>query len=150
MDRERPDSEMRVGRLFDRESGRAFITAIDYGLVTGVQPETERVVEAVGYLTSYDPEGILLSPGTLRHTEHPFAFHGAPSILLRTDYLLVGERVKGLGEHHRVLLSPREAASLGADAVTMFLAVGAEDGAMLADNAQAVSRATYEARQRSA
>ncbi len=55
--------------------------------------------------------------------------------------------MKGLGEHHRVLLSPREAASLGADAVTMFLAVGAEDGAMLADNAQAVSQATYEARQ---
>jgi DhnA family fructose-bisphosphate aldolase class Ia len=138
---------MRVGRLFNRESGRAFITAIDHGLVTGVQPGAERIVEAVGHLTSHEPEGILLSPGTLRHTGHLFAFHGAPSTLLRTDYLLVGERVKGLGEHHRVLLNPREAASLGADAVVMFLALGVEDGVMLADNAQAISRAAYEVRQ---
>jgi DhnA family fructose-bisphosphate aldolase class Ia len=138
---------MRVGRLFDRESGRAFITAIDHGLVTGVQPRAEQILAAVGRLISYGPEGILVSPGTLRHTGHLFAFHGAPSPILRTDYLLVGERVKGLGEHHRVLCSPEEAASLGADAVIMFLALGVENGGTLADNAQAISRAAHEARQ---
>lgn len=138
---------MRVERLFDRESGRAFIAAIDHGLVTGVQPGTERILEAVERLISYEPEGILVSPGTLRRAGHLFAFHGAPSPILRTDFLLVGERVEGLGEHYRVLCDPREAASLGADAVIMFLALGVEDGSMLADNAQGISRAAYEAHQ---
>lgn len=133
--------------MFNRRSGRAFIAAIDHGLVTRVQPGAERIVEAVGRLISYEPEGILVSPGMLQRTGHLFAFHGAPSVILRLDYLLVGERVEGLGEHHRVLLSPGEAASLGADAVIMFLALGVKDGAMLADNAQAISRAAYEVRQ---
>ena len=74
-----PVRAMRVGRLFDRASGRAFITAIDHGLVTGVQPGAEQILAAVGRLISYEPEGILVSPGTLRHTGHLFAFHGAPS-----------------------------------------------------------------------
>ena len=142
-----PDNAVRIGRLFDRESGRAFIAAIDHGLVTGIQPGAEQIVEAVGRLVSYEPEGVLVSPGTLRRAAHLFAFHGAPSPILRADYLLVGERVEGLGEHYRVLCGPREAASLGADAIIMFLALGVEDGAMLADNARAISWAAYEAHQ---
>ena len=137
---------MRVGRLFDRESGRTFIAAVDHGLVTGVKPGNEDAVATVERLISCGPDGVLLSPGLLAKAGHLFAFRGAPSPVVRGDFLLVGERMEGVGEHYRVLCGPEEAASLGADAVTMFLALGVEDGAMLAGNAQAIARAAQEAR----
>lgn len=133
------------GRLFNRESGRAFITAIDHGMVTGVQPGNKRILSVVEQLVSCKPEGILVSPGVLRCTGNLFAFHGAPSPIVRTDLLLVGERVEGLGEHYRVLCDPEEAASLGADAIIMFLALGVNNGSMIADNARAIAEAAHSA-----
>jgi DhnA family fructose-bisphosphate aldolase class Ia len=137
---------VRLGRLFERESGRTFIAAVDHGLVTGVKPGNEDALGTVELLAACEPDGVLLSPGLLAKAGHLFAFRGAPSPVVRADFLLVGERMEGVGEHYRVLCGPEEAASLGADAVTMFLALGVEDGAMLADNARAIARAAQEAR----
>lgn len=134
-----------AGKLFNRESGRTFITAIDHGMVTGVQPGNKRILSVVEKLVSCEPEGILISPGVLRCTGNLFAFHGAPSPIIRTDFLLVGERVEGLGEHYRVLCGPDEAASLGAEAIIMFLALGVKNGSMIADNARAVAEAAHRA-----
>ena len=132
-----------AGKLFHRESGRTFITAIDHGMVTGVQPGNQRIISVVEQLVSCGPEGILVSPGVLRCAGNLFAFHGAPVPIVRTDFLLVGERIEGLGEHYRVLCSPEEAASLGAEATIMFLALGVKNGAMIAENAQAVAKAAH-------
>ena len=138
-------ASIRAGRLFNQDSGKTFIAAIDHGLVTGARAGSEDLVGALKRLVSYQPEGILLSAGALRRAGHLFAFHGAPTPIIRGDFLLVGERVQGLGEHYRILCSPQEAATLGAGALILFLAVGVEDGAMLADNAQEIARAAAEA-----
>jgi DhnA family fructose-bisphosphate aldolase class Ia len=58
---------------------------------------------------------------------------------------MLDERLEDLGEQYRVLLTPKEAAALGAGAVVMYLIQGPEEGAQFADNAQAVAQAASEA-----
>ncbi len=136
---------MRMGRLFDRESGRSFITAFDHGTNLRVPPEAGKPLEVVEKIVAGEPDGVLISPGMLKQAAHLFAFRGAPVPVLRADWTMLDERTKDLGEQYRVLLTPRDAAALGAGAVMMYLIQGPEEGAMFADNARAVARAASEA-----
>ncbi len=138
-------AELRMGRLFNRESGRSFITAFDHGTNLRVPPEAGRPLEVVEKIVAGEPDGVLISPGMLKQASHLFAFRGAPVPVLRADWTILDERMKDLGEQYRVLLAPRDAAALGAGALVMYLIQGPEEGAMLANNAQAVARAAREA-----
>ena len=40
-------AELRLERLFDRESGRAFVAAFDHGMAAGVPPETGKPLGVV-------------------------------------------------------------------------------------------------------
>ncbi len=138
-------AELRLGRLFDRDSGRAFIAAFDHGLAAGVPPGAGRPLEIVERLIACEPDGILLSPGMLKKSAHLFAFRGAPVPLLRADFAFLNEHLKETGEGYRVLCTPAEAAALGAGCVVMFLILGVEAGEVFADNAAAVAGAAREA-----
>lgn len=138
-------AELKLGRLFDRESGRSFITAFDHGASLRVPPEAGTALEVVEKIVAGAPDGVLISPGLLKQTSHLFAFRGAPVPILRADWTLLDERTKDLGEQYRVLVSPKDAAALGAGAVVMFLIHGPENGAQLADNVRAVAGAAREA-----
>ena len=140
-------AELRLGRLFDRGSGRSFITAFDHGTTLRVPPEAGRPLEVVEKIVAGEPDGVLLSPGMLKQSAHLFAFRGAPVPLLRADWTLLDERTRDLGEHYRVLCTPEEAAALGAGAVIMYLIMGPEEGEMFADNAEAIAEAAHAARQ---
>ncbi|MBA2692940.1 MAG: fructose-bisphosphate aldolase [Rubrobacter sp.] len=139
-------TNLRLGRLFDRESGRSFITAFDHGGSLRVPPESGGAVEVVERIVAGDPDGVLITPGLLKQSSHLFAFRGAPVPVVRADWTTLDERTRELGEHYRVLLGPADAASLGAGAVVMFLIHGPEEGAMFADNVAAVAEAASEAR----
>ncbi len=139
-------ADMRLGRLFDRESGRSFITAFDHGGSARVPPESGGAVEVVERIVAGEPDGVLITPGLLKQSSHLFAFRGAPVPVVRADWTTLDERTKDLGEHYRVLIDPTDAASLGAGAVVMFLIHGPEEGAMFADNVRAISDAAAEAR----
>jgi class I fructose-bisphosphate aldolase len=138
-------AELRMGRLFNRESGRSFITAFDHGTNLRVPPEAGRPLEVVEKIVAGEPDGVLISPGMLKQASSLFAFRGAPVPVLRADWTILDERMKDLGEQYRVLLAPRDAAALGAEALVMYLTQGPEEGAMLADNVRAVARAAREA-----
>lgn len=138
-------AELKMGRLFGRESGRSFITAFDHGTNLRVPPEAGRPLEVVEKIVAGEPDGVLISPGMLKQAAHLFAFRGAPVPILRADWTMMDERTKDLGEQYRVLLNPQDAAALGAGAVVMYLIQGPEEGAMFADNAQAVAEAAREA-----
>lgn len=131
--------------MFGKESGRSFIAAFDHGLTTRVPPQAGRPIEIVERTISCEPDGILVSPGMLDRAGHLFAFRGAPVPLVRSDFLLNDERLKDLGEQHRVLCSPADAAALGAGGIVMFLIFGVETGEMFADNARAVAEGAREA-----
>ncbi|MCA1717729.1 MAG: fructose-bisphosphate aldolase [Actinobacteria bacterium] len=139
-------AELRLGRLFDRESGRSFITAFDHGTNLRVSPEAGKPLEVVENIVAGEPDGVLISPGLLKQAYHLFAFRGAPVPVLRADWTILDERMKDIGEHYRVICSPQEAAALGAGAMVMYLIMGPEEGTMFADNAQAIAGAAHEAR----
>ena len=138
-------SDLRLGRLFDRQSGRSFITAFDHGTNLRVPPEAGGALEVVEKIVEGEPDGVLISPGMLKQSAHLFAFRGAPVPVLRADWTMLDERLKDLGEQYRVLLDAHDAAALGAGAVVMYLILGPEEGEMFADNARAIAEAATDA-----
>ncbi len=148
-------ADVRLGRLFDRQSGRSFITAFDHGITLGPKPGSERALDVLERIVAGDPDGILISPGMMKQGGQLFAFKGAPAPIVRADWIYNHDVFKGLperlqdtaqGEHYRVVCSPADALALGADAITMFLIVGMEGGAGFADNVVAVANAAQQAR----
>ena len=102
-------AELRLGRLFDRESGRSFIVAFDHGTNLRVPPEAGKPLEVVENIVAGEPDGVLISPGMLKQASDLFAFRGAPVPVLRADWTILDERMSDNGEHNRVICSPQEA-----------------------------------------
>ena len=138
-------AELRTGRFFDRESRRSFMVAFDHGLPLRVPPEAGRALEIVEKIVAGEPDGVLISPGMLERAGHLFAFRGAPLPIVRSDFAYIDERLKDLGDQHRVLLTPQDAAALGAEAMVMYLIFGPEEGAVFADNVRAIANTAREA-----
>ena len=138
-------AELRLGRLFDRESSRSFIVAFDHGTNLRVPPEAGRPLEVMEKIVAGEPDGVLISPGMLKQASRLFAFREAPVPIVRADWTMLDERMKDLGEQYRVLCAPQEAVALGAEAMVMYLIMGPEEGTMFADNARAVAEAANEA-----
>jgi DhnA family fructose-bisphosphate aldolase class Ia len=136
---------LRLRRLFRRESGRAYVVAVDHGMLLGVQPGAEDALLAVSRSLASDPDGLLLSPGVLAQAGPLLAHRGAPSVIVRLDYLTTAADARLRGDEHRIVCSPRRAAALGADAVAMYLNLGTGDGPIFADNLAAVGRTVEEA-----
>jgi DhnA family fructose-bisphosphate aldolase class Ia len=140
-------AELRMRRLFDADSGRAYVVAIDHGMQFGVQPGSEDALAAVERSLSTEPDALLISPGLLARTAQLFARRGAASPVVRGDFLTIADQTRAYGDYHRVLCEPARAAALGADAVVMYLMIGAADGETFADNLGAIARAVEAAHQ---
>lgn len=138
-------AQLRTRRLFDEDTGRAYVVAIDHGLLFGVQAGSEDALGAVERCLGTNPDGLFISPGLLASAGEGFAHRGAASPIVRLDYLTMDPRTKPYGDRHRLVCSPTRAAQLGADAVVMYFMLGADDGATFADNLASVGHAIDEA-----
>lgn len=138
-------SQLRTRRLFDATSGRAYVVAIDHGVLFGVQEGSQDAVAVVERCLATEPDGLLISPGLLARAGEGFARRHAASPIVRLDYLTIDALTKPYGDRHRVVCTPARAAQLGADGVVMYLMFGADDGATFADNVAAVGEAIGEA-----
>jgi DhnA family fructose-bisphosphate aldolase class Ia len=141
-------AEVRLGQLFDKESGRSFIAAFDHGLTLGPKPGSEDALGVLKKIIDGGPDGILVSPGVMKLGGSLFAFHGGPVPIVRADWIFNNEVFPGLpaalqdprqGENYEVICSPEDALALGAGAITMFLIVGTGNGAEFANNARLVA-----------
>lgn len=142
-------STMRLGRLFNRSTGRAMVAAFDRGLGASATGGGEDAVGVVGALIDAGVDGVVVSPGVLDRSRHLFAHRDAPLVLLRSDFFFMGSLqppgMAGNAEEYRVLVNPAEAAAMGADAIVLFLVLGHANDAVTADNAAAVARAARQA-----
>jgi DhnA family fructose-bisphosphate aldolase class Ia len=133
-------AELRLARLFGRDGGGALVIAIDHGLNFGNISGAEDAVGLVERTAAADPDGVLIAPGLLARAGHLLAHRGGPSLLVRTDFIVLDQRLERYGDLHRVLCTPDEALRLGADALVMYLVFGVRDGQTFADNLQSVAR----------
>jgi DhnA family fructose-bisphosphate aldolase class Ia len=148
-------ADIRLGQLFNRESGRSFIAAFDHGSTLGPKPGSERALDVLASIIAGGPDGVLVAPGLMKLGGPLFAFRGAPTPIVRTDWIYNTEVFPGLpaalqdprqGEHYEVICSPRDALEMGAGAITMFLIVGAVEGAAFASNVRQLADSIEKAR----
>lgn len=139
-------AEVRTRRLFDRESGRSFMAAFDHGLVTRV-PDAVNALRIVEKVIDGGPDGVLVSPGMLERSGHLFAFRGAPAPIVRSDFMFMDESLEELGDQYRVLLTPKDAAGLGAEGMVMYLVLGVDKGDVFVENVRSIANTTRKAHQ---
>jgi DhnA family fructose-bisphosphate aldolase class Ia len=148
-------ADVRLGQLFDRDSGRSFIAAFDHGSTLGPKPGSERALDVLDRIIAGGPDGILIAPGLMKLGGRQFAYRGAPVPIVRADWIYNTDVFPGLpaalqdprqGEHYEVICSPQDALEMGAGAITMFLIVGAAEGAAFAGNVRKLAENLQAAR----
>src|SRR5919197_4683494 len=99
-------AELRMRRLFDADSGRAYVVAIDHGMQFGAQPGSEDAPGAVERSLATEPDALLISPGLLVRCADRLAWRGAASPVVRLDFLAIADQTRAYGDLHRVLCDP--------------------------------------------
>jgi DhnA family fructose-bisphosphate aldolase class Ia len=132
--------ELRLGRLFNGSTGRSFITAYDHAITLGVPEGGEDARGTLGKIIAGGPDAVLVSPGLLNKAGDMFADRNAPAPIVRCDFIINHPFLNDLGEGYRQVCSAEQAVRLGADAVVMFLMVGAANGEMFKENITALSQ----------
>lgn len=131
--------ELRLGRLFDGATGRSFITAIDHAVTLGVPEGGEDALGTLGKVIDGGPDAVLVGPGLLNKAGHLFACKEAPAPIVRCDFIINHPFLNDLGEGYRQICSAGNAVRLGAEAVVMFLMIGAGNGELFKENVTAVT-----------
>jgi DhnA family fructose-bisphosphate aldolase class Ia len=135
---------VRLGRLFDRESGRSVIVAADHG-IGGAPAGLEHFERAMAPIVAARPDALILTPGGARRAASMLGVRGAPALMVAVD-AACGATLPGgprRGETYRVHTTVEEALRLGADALKMLLIFGRESLEVHAENLYQVARAAH-------
>lgn len=119
--------EIRMGKLFSNNEN-AVIIAIDHGYMDGPIPGMENLPDVVRKIDA-SVDGILLSPGMLKHCRHAFQYKGAPMPIVRLNWSTVFCFEWQYREAMTVqAFSPADAMALGAEIalISLTLKTGSE------------------------
>jgi len=120
--------ELRLARLFDRQSGNSLIVPADHGLGAGAVPGLEEPRKLLEQLEGLGVDATLLSPGLARIHADLFAHRGAPARVLTVDLPLLSnvpgrvEEVRG----YSMIAKVEDALRLGVECVKVLLIWGIE------------------------
>ena len=114
----------RLGRLFDEQTGRSVIVAMDHG-ATGVPSGFADPRRLLCSIVAARPDGVILNTGLARRFAPLFGRRDAPALVLGIDNVLHrGPHGQGPADAHWTQISVEEAVKLGADAVKVILIMG--------------------------
>ena len=119
---------VRFSRLLNPRSGRSLIIALDHGLMFGNVEGLEDPVKTLERAISCGVDGVLLSPGMAKLTEHLFREKNAPARILTIDFP-VGSTIPGKFEKvftHKLIHSVEQAVKMAVDAVKILFPWGLE------------------------
>ena len=131
-----PGISLRMSRLFDRQSGKSVVIAMDHSAVFGALKGLEDAEGSLEKVVSGHPDGVLLPAGTARRFQNHLLGRGAPALIIALDFPLFfpypgsDQSVEEQG----VMVSPEEAIRLGADMVKILLIFGREQPSVQARN----------------
>lgn len=142
-----PGKVIRQGRLFDNNSGRSVIVAIDHAVDHGMIKGLENMEAMVGAMMDCPPDGLLLRPATLKRYASLLARRGGPALIAALDSRMTASVPGGdtIGEEHVLIAKVEQAVALGADAVKILLIFGRRDLHVHALNLKRVARVIAEA-----
>ena len=126
---------IRLGRLFNRESGRLLAITLDHAIARGVLPGLVDVGTAIRSVVAGRPDAITLQKGIASRVFSPdYAADGISLIVKATSY----------SPFHPTLDTPtatvEEAVRLGADAISVGMLVGGADQAQQLTHLSSVAR----------
>ena len=138
--------DIRLNKLFS-QSEHAVIIAVDHGYMDGPIPGMVDLRETVAKIDSC-VDGILLSPGMLKHIGHAFAYKGAPIPIVRLNWSTVFCFEWDYRQARSVkAFSVRDAVELGAEMVLISLTLQTGDERQDAQNVALFAELCNEARQ---
>ncbi|MEZ5592269.1 MAG: fructose-bisphosphate aldolase [Gammaproteobacteria bacterium] len=129
--------QIRLGRMFSNNTGRAICLAFDHGMMLGPIQGFEDPGRIIDYALEAELDGIILTPGMLSKFADRFSSKQAPSVILRLDQTSMWRAPEQLGyqhNHNRLIASVEDAVALGVDAVITYLFVGHLDSTIEAEN----------------
>lgn len=129
--------KIRLGRMLNRETGRALCLAFDHGMQLGPISGFEEPAKVIEQALEAGIDGIILTPGLMAKFGGQFAYRTAPTVILRLDQTSMWRSPAQLGYEqglNRLIATVEEAVALGADAVITYLFVGHSDPAIEARN----------------
>jgi len=131
----------RYFRLINRLTNKTLIVAMDHGIdAPGPVPGIEYLSETIKKVKEGRPDGVLVTPGAASTFSDLLLGKDAPSIVLR------GDRYSVKPDAIRRITSAVDAASLGADALIVFMIAGFEDDEVTFDNIEHVAQFASECR----
>ncbi len=135
--------EIRMRNLF--QYGKAFVVALDHGLVMGPMKGIERPEEIVPKLRIAD--ALQMSPPMVKTVKENFFSRSSPMLIARLDTANVwrDKYVEHKEGYYSRLFSVRDAIKAGADAVVTYLVVGYDSDQVEGINLDLLSSARAEA-----
>jgi class I fructose-bisphosphate aldolase len=115
--------EIRIRRIFER--GKAFVVALDHGLVMGPLKGIENPLEVVAKIAQNGPDALQMTPAMVKTLKENFFTRSSPILIARLDTANVWRSVKRYNEgYYSAVYSVKDAIRVGADAVVTYLIVG--------------------------
>jgi class I fructose-bisphosphate aldolase len=125
----RTGKKIRLGRLFNQDSGKSLIIAYSHGVLAGPRPgmmtlaDMRRVTQAVARA-----DGLMVTPGMLMLLEDAFIGKDRPALVLHLDYQSFSRSILPYPEGATAALAQiEEVVAAGADAVMTYLYLGYVD-----------------------
>jgi len=129
-------------KLFDSETEKSIIVAMDHGKAHGVVPGLEKTRQVLELLIEEGIDGVLLNPGMLRLTHDLWNGKESPAIVIAAD-IPVRTSIPGaeqMGLEYRLLSTVEEIVSIGADAIRVLLIFCRTDLGGYADNLREIAQ----------
>jgi fructose-bisphosphate aldolase, class I len=125
----RTGKKIRMGRLFNQESGRALIVAYSHGVLMGPRPGMRSLQEMQSMTAALqNADGLMITPGMLPALEGAFIGRGHPSLVLHLDYQNFSRAILPYAQGASAPLAEiEEVVAAGADAVMTYLYLGYDD-----------------------
>ncbi|EZQ10858.1 aldolase [Candidatus Acidianus copahuensis] len=134
---------IRMRRLF--QNGKAFVVALDHGLVMGPLKGIEDPIPLVEKLSNY-PDALQMTPAMLKRVEENFYSRSSPMLIARLDTANVWRKEKKFSSgYYSLVYSVKDAVEAGADAVVTYLVVGYGEDEVEGYNIERISLARKEA-----
>jgi len=137
--------EIRMNKLF--EKGRAFVVALDHGLVMGPLKGIENPVEVVSKIAKNGPDALQMTPAMLKLVKENFFSRSSPMLIARLDTANVWrQKYKEYNSgYYSLIYRLKDAINVGADAVVTYLVVGYGDDRVEGYNLEALASVRKEA-----